>query len=74
MQESSTYPVYLAFVEEGRVEEARRILFRFGERRYGTADEFTRNQIGAIENIERLESLLDCLDKVSNWQELLQTA
>lgn len=74
MQESSTYPVYLAFVEEGRVEEARRILFRFGERRFGTADEFTRNQIGAIENIERLEALLDCLDKVSNWQELLQTA
>lgn len=74
MQESSTYPIYLAILEEGRADEARRILFRFGEKRFGAADEFTRNQIAAIDNIGRLEAMLDVLDKASSWSELLQTA
>ena len=70
MQESTTYPVYLAI----RAEEAKRILLRLGEKRLGMADEFVRAQIAAIENIDRLEALLDGLDKVNTWSELLQTA
>jgi hypothetical protein len=69
MRESDTY---MAILDEGREDEAKRILLRLGEKRLGPADEATRAQINALQNLDRLESLLDALDKANNWQELLQ--
>jgi hypothetical protein len=69
MKESSTY---MALYEEGRILEAKRILFRVGEKQLGPADESTRARINAIEDIDRLEALIDGVDKAASWSELLQ--
>jgi hypothetical protein len=70
MQESSTYPVYLAI----RAEEAKRILFLLGEDRFGPVDGATRARITAIEDLDQLEALLKRLDKASSWPDVLQMA
>ncbi len=56
---------------EGRVEEARRVLLRIGEKRLGPPSTTTSDQIGAISSIPRLERMLDRLVEVDKWDELL---
>ena len=56
---------------QGKVEEARRILFRQGQRRFGPPDQATVDAIESIGLTERIEGLLDRLLEVSNWEELL---
>ncbi len=73
MKESVTYQ---AIVEEGvvkgRMEEARRILFRQGEQRFGApAGAAVRSRVESINSQEVLEGLTDRLLRVSSWQELL---
>jgi hypothetical protein len=69
MRESDTY---MAILDEGREDEAKRMLFLLGEDRFGSADESIRAQINAITNLEQLEALGRRLLKVSSWQELLE--
>jgi hypothetical protein len=74
MKESATH---LSILDEGRdmgrEEEAKRIILRLGEKRFGPPDESFRAEINAIKDINRLESLVDSIIGVSSWQELLQT-
>ena len=56
---------------QGKLEEARRIVLRQGQRRFGPPDPGTLATIESIESVERLESLLDRVLDVSNWEELL---
>ena len=69
MKESVTYQ---AIVEEGRIEEAQRLLFRLGTKRFGILSEQNHAAITAIVSLERLEELNDRLSDVESWQELLQ--
>jgi hypothetical protein len=56
---------------EGAAEEARNTLLRQGLKKLGQPDEPTRAQIAAINDLERLELLLDRILDASNWNELL---
>jgi predicted transposase YdaD len=68
MEESSTYRYIVA---KGELREAKKILFRLGQRRFSSPDQQTIATIEAITNLEHLEELTDRLLEVSNWQELL---
>ena len=68
MRESVTFQ---AILEEGRVEELHRMILRQRRRRFGEADEATRQQIEAMRDIDRLEDLGEQLVIVSSWDELM---
>jgi predicted transposase YdaD len=80
MEESVTYQEIIRKGEakgkaegkaEGEVEEAKRILLRFGVRAFGAPDATTKAAIDALADRERLEALIDRVDEVKNWKELL---
>jgi predicted transposase YdaD len=58
-------------VVEGQVEEARRILLRQGQRRFGPVDQMTATMIASTDSIDRIEGWLDRVLEVSSWEELL---
>jgi predicted transposase YdaD len=68
MKESSTYQYIL---DEGRVEEARRMLFILGGKRFGNPDTKTQAALNAITSSQQLEQLAARLLEVESWQELL---
>ena len=68
MRESVTY---MAILDEGRVEEARKIILRLGRKRFGPPDEATTATLASLEDLERLELLSEELLDVNSWQELL---
>jgi hypothetical protein len=69
MRESDTY---LAILDEGRVEEARKIILRLGRKRFGPPDESSLAFLNALSDPEKLEALSERLLDVSSWQELLE--
>jgi hypothetical protein len=71
MRDSDTYQ---AILDEGRIEEARKLLLRLGQKRFGPADEAVSNALTLIEDLERLEQMIAGLDDTSSWQELLEMA
>ena len=56
---------------EGRVEEARSLLFQLGERRFGPPDEPTRDSLTAIVHLGRLHALVMRAHDVTTWGEQL---
>jgi predicted transposase YdaD len=80
MRDSSTY---MAILEEGeakgraegemlgRAEEARRILLRIGEKRFGPPDPATRTRIESITELDEPEALTLRVIEVESWAELL---
>ena len=72
MRESVTFQAILEEGEQtGRIKELHRVILRLGRRRFGEADEATRQQIEAIRDIDRLEDLSEQLVIVSSWDELM---
>jgi hypothetical protein len=72
MRESVTYMAILdEGRDEGRIDEAKKIILRLGRELFGPPDEATAATLAAIEDLERLEFLSDQLLKVKSWQELL---
>lgn len=81
MEESTTYQEIkqsgvaegvVMGVVKGRIEEAGRILLRLGSRKFGTPP--TPNELSIIQSTkspEQLEALMDQLEAVSSWTELL---
>ena len=69
MRDSDTW---MAIFDEGRLDEAKRLIIQLGTKRLGPPDEATSKALGAIEDLDRLESLgcIRILD-VTSWQELL---
>ena len=70
MQDSSTYQIIL---DEGRIEMAKRDMIRFGRPKLGPLDQSVQTTLNAINDLDRLERMLDSLPTASNWQELLAT-
>jgi predicted transposase YdaD len=56
---------------KGRVEEARRLLLRLGEKVLGPAEAVAQAAVEAISDVDRLEQLVEKVPQISNWQELL---
>jgi hypothetical protein len=72
MEESVTYQAIVRKGrEEGRVEEARRLLLVQGKSKFGPADATTRAAIERIDDLGRLEPLALRLINPGSWQELL---
>jgi len=69
MQESDTY---LAILDEGRLDEVRKLVLQLGQRKFGPASDDVVTAVKGIEDLERLERLHARLLDVSSWQELLQ--
>jgi hypothetical protein len=70
MRESSAYQ---AILDEGRVEEAQKIILRLGRQKFGAPSDSILAALTAIAHLERLEQLSDRLLLVSTWDELLAT-
>jgi hypothetical protein len=68
MRESDTFQ---AILEEGRVEEAHRLLLVVGRERFGKPNKATRQAIEGITDLQRLERLAAQLVHVSSWEGLL---
>lgn len=56
---------------KGRLQEARKLLLRVGQKRFGLPAEATCAAIEAIADLERLERLHESLQQVAGWDELL---
>ncbi len=70
MHDSTTYQY---IIDEGRLQEAHKLLLRLGRLRFGAPDAPTEAALQAISDLERLERLGDRLISASGWQELLET-
>ena len=68
MKESTTYQ---AIVEEGRAEEARRMLLLIGEARFGPPDAVTQATLEQMQDVAQLEELGVRLGSAGSWQELM---
>jgi hypothetical protein len=68
MRESDSF---LGILEEGAVEEVKKMILRLGRKSLGAPDESVSATLAASTDLERLESLLERLAEVKTWQELL---
>jgi hypothetical protein len=78
MRDSDTYLAILdEGREEGREEEARRLILKWGEAPLGRADEPIRLRLEAVTDLARLERMLERViargATAANWQDLLDT-
>jgi predicted transposase YdaD len=69
MEDSVTYQ---AIVRKGRLSQGRQDVFRLGEKRFGPADEATTAALNAIDDVRKLDKIIDRILDVDSWQELLQ--
>ncbi|HYT87432.1 MAG TPA: DUF4351 domain-containing protein [Gemmataceae bacterium] len=69
MHESDTY---LAILDEGAIKEARKLVLRIGQKKFGPPPDAVVTMVQGIEELERLERLQERILDVSSWQELLQ--
>jgi hypothetical protein len=67
-EESVTYKIIL---NEGRADEARRLLLRMGRRRFGEPAPEVLATIEAMKDLDRIEDLAERLLDVTSWDELL---
>jgi hypothetical protein len=72
MRESDTY---LAILDEGRLEEAKKLILQFGSFRLGAPDEATSTFVKGLADLERLERMAARLSEatLSGWPDLLST-
>lgn len=74
MKESTFYQMILQEGEVmGRAEEAKALLKRLGTLRCGQPDDRTQEAVDAVQDVARLELLLERLLKVESWKELLES-
>lgn len=78
MRESTTYQAILEEgraegLSKGRTEEARRLLLKLGRKQLGEPEAAIEAGVRSIEDVDRLELLIERIGEVSNWRDLLQT-
>ena len=70
LEESSTYQ---GLLEKGAMRSHKQILLRLGRKRFGAPDATTETAIQSIQDMDRLDRLIDAFQAVGSWQELLAT-
>jgi hypothetical protein len=70
MRDSDTY---MYIIDEGREQQAKRMILRLGQKRFGPPSEEVKTRLQAVVDIDHLERLAEALLVVSGWSELLAT-
>jgi hypothetical protein len=72
MRDSDTYQ---AILEEGRLDEVKRMIFRQGERRFGPPSDQAKEAVNTLNDLERLRRMQDRLlePNLPGWPKLLNT-
>jgi hypothetical protein len=70
MRESDTF---MAIIEEGEVNEARKMVLRLGQKSLGVPDEAVTTAVEGTTDLERLELMMERIGEVESWQQLLAT-
>jgi hypothetical protein len=70
LEESTTYQM---IVDEGRLQEARKILLLVGRQKLGAADPSITLVLETVKDVERLERMAQRIWQAANWQDLLAT-
>lgn len=70
LQDSSTYH---ALLDEGRVDEARRLILALGTEKFGTTDQSVVRKIESIDELDQLERVHRRILTADSWTELLAT-
>jgi hypothetical protein len=70
MRDSDTF---MSIIDEGRLEEVKKVVLRLGQKKLGVADETVRAFVAGNEDVDHLEFLLERILDVKSWQELLAT-
>ena len=71
IEDSSTCELIL---DKGRIDHARSIVSRLGQRKFGPPPTEVKATIKAIEDVDRLDRMVEFVNNVSSWQELLAIA
>lgn len=79
MRESTAYQAILdegraEGLSKGRIEEARRLLLKLGRKKLGEADATVEAAVRTINDVDRLEQLIERVEEVAAWHDLLQTS
>ena len=70
MRDSDTY---MAIIDEGRLEEAKKFILWTGQKSLGPADETVKTFLAGADDLDRIELLFKRISDVKSWQELLAT-
>jgi hypothetical protein len=65
--------IYQDILQEGRLDQARRVLIRHGSKRFGAAPAEVRAAVAAITDLDRLERMFDRVAEVDGWAAVLAT-
>jgi hypothetical protein len=68
MRQSDTY---LAILDEGRIDQAKRMVLLMGGKRFGAPSEAAKAALDAMKDLEQLERLGEQLLDATSWQQLL---
>jgi hypothetical protein len=69
MKDSDTY---LAILDEGREDEAKKVILLIGEERFAPADESVKARLNAVTDLDRLERMIRRAAKATSWEEVLE--
>lgn len=69
MKESGTYQLIL---EEGAIDYARKRILRLGSAQIGEPTEKQKNKLANIEDLERLDRIMDKVHTAKTWDALLR--
>jgi hypothetical protein len=69
MKESTTYQ---GIIEEGRIDQTRRLLVRLGGKRFGKPSVAVQAAIDGVTDLDKLERMTDRLMTAKNWRELVE--
>ena len=70
VEESTTYQYIL---EQGELKAVRRLVLRHGARKLGTPGKRVKEAIQELDNLPRLERILDAISSADSWNEALAT-
>ena len=82
MEESSVYQAILRRGQalgreegrvEGRADQARAIILRLGQRRFGRPTKTAQAALAGIADVDRLDRIADRLDDAASWADLIAT-
>lgn len=71
MLESDTY---LAILDEGAIKELRKLVLRLGQKKFGPPSDDVTTAVQGLEDLERLERILEGIAEVTSWESLLRIA